>query len=67
MQINVGQVDQDGLYTKEYSTFALCGYIRFKSRGDTELNRLVASAGLMKSMESFPRSETFEKKKSSDE
>eukprot|EP00466_Bigelowiella_natans_P012774 jgi/Bigna1/46718/estExt_Genewise1.C_60253 len=55
VQINVGHVDPGtGVYTSEYTTFALCGYIRFKGRGDDALNRLAAEAGLMKAMDSFP-------------
>eukprot|EP00471_Norrisiella_sphaerica_P004512 CAMPEP_0184486728 /NCGR_PEP_ID=MMETSP0113_2-20130426/8423_1 /TAXON_ID=91329 /ORGANISM="Norrisiella sphaerica, Strain BC52" /LENGTH=107 /DNA_ID=CAMNT_0026868739 /DNA_START=12 /DNA_END=335 /DNA_ORIENTATION=- len=55
VQINVGHVDAaTGTYTNEYTTFALCGYIRFLSRGDESLNRLAAESGLMRSMGSFP-------------
>ncbi|KAF9620957.1 hypothetical protein IFM89_015779 [Coptis chinensis] len=28
VQINVGHLDVDGLYTGKFSTFALCGYVR---------------------------------------
>lgn len=42
VQINVGDVDARGLYTGEYKTFALCGYIRFKGEADEALNTLVA-------------------------
>mmetsp|Transcript_14262 Transcript_14262/g.21673 ORF Transcript_14262/g.21673 Transcript_14262/m.21673 type:complete len:107 (+) Transcript_14262:30-350(+) len=54
VQINIGHVDKNGTYTNEYTTFALCGYIRFKGRADDALNRLAAQAGLMKAMDSFP-------------
>ena len=32
VQINVGNVDAQGLYTGSFKTFALCGYIRDKVR-----------------------------------
>ncbi|GAB5356153.1 hypothetical protein AAMO2058_000266700 [Amorphochlora amoebiformis] len=54
VQINIGHVDSNGSYTNEYSTFALCGYIRFKGRADDAINRLAAEAGLMRAMSSFP-------------
>ena len=28
VQLNVGHLDQNGVYTGHFSTFALCGYIR---------------------------------------
>jgi len=44
VQINVGNVDASGKYTGEYSTFALCGYIRSKGESDMALSALVAAA-----------------------
>mmetsp|Transcript_26246 Transcript_26246/g.63252 ORF Transcript_26246/g.63252 Transcript_26246/m.63252 type:complete len:110 (-) Transcript_26246:186-515(-) len=54
VQINIGHVDEFGAYTGEYTTFALCGYIRHNSRGDSSLNKLASEAGLMKALSSFP-------------
>jgi len=28
VQINIGHVDENGIYNGQFSTFALCGYIR---------------------------------------
>eukprot|EP00469_Lotharella_globosa_P009546 CAMPEP_0167774474 /NCGR_PEP_ID=MMETSP0111_2-20121227/2021_1 /TAXON_ID=91324 /ORGANISM="Lotharella globosa, Strain CCCM811" /LENGTH=98 /DNA_ID=CAMNT_0007664277 /DNA_START=21 /DNA_END=317 /DNA_ORIENTATION=+ len=54
VQINIGHVDVNGTYHNEYTTFALCGYIRFKGRADDAINRLAAEAKLMRAMDSFP-------------
>lgn len=32
MQINVGHIDENGLYIGSFSTFALCGQVRAKVR-----------------------------------
>eukprot|EP00353_Schmidingerella_taraikaensis_P005568 CAMPEP_0185578406 /NCGR_PEP_ID=MMETSP0434-20130131/12863_1 /TAXON_ID=626734 ORGANISM="Favella taraikaensis, Strain Fe Narragansett Bay" /NCGR_SAMPLE_ID=MMETSP0434 /ASSEMBLY_ACC=CAM_ASM_000379 /LENGTH=80 /DNA_ID=CAMNT_0028196203 /DNA_START=34 /DNA_END=276 /DNA_ORIENTATION=+ len=41
VQINVGEVDDSGIYTGRFSTFALCGYIRHKGEADEALLTLV--------------------------
>mmetsp|Transcript_5969 Transcript_5969/g.8863 ORF Transcript_5969/g.8863 Transcript_5969/m.8863 type:complete len:146 (+) Transcript_5969:29-466(+) len=42
VQINVANIDPvTGVYTKEDSTFALSGYVRFRSEGDMALSELV--------------------------
>ncbi|KAM7272925.1 hypothetical protein ACFE04_027589 [Oxalis oulophora] len=40
VQINVGHVDENGIYTGQFSTFALCGFIRAQGDGDSALDRL---------------------------
>ena len=35
-----------GLYTQEFKTFALCGYIRSKAEADMAFTALVAKAGI---------------------
>mmetsp|Transcript_7397 Transcript_7397/g.12878 ORF Transcript_7397/g.12878 Transcript_7397/m.12878 type:complete len:80 (+) Transcript_7397:42-281(+) len=43
VQINVGSVDpKTGLYTGDYTPFALCGYIRSKGEGDLALTELAS-------------------------
>ena len=43
VQINVGHVDEKtGMYTGEFTTFALSGYIRQKGESDMALTELVA-------------------------
>eukprot|EP00294_Goniomonas_avonlea_P004819 CAMPEP_0114539088 /NCGR_PEP_ID=MMETSP0114-20121206/52_1 /TAXON_ID=31324 /ORGANISM="Goniomonas sp, Strain m" /LENGTH=78 /DNA_ID=CAMNT_0001723169 /DNA_START=35 /DNA_END=271 /DNA_ORIENTATION=- len=34
VQINVGHVNAEGVYTGQYSAFALCGFIRAEGKGD---------------------------------
>ncbi|CAI5518707.1 unnamed protein product [Closterium sp. Naga37s-1] len=40
IQINVGNLDANGLYTGQYNTFALCGFVRAQGEGDSSLDRL---------------------------
>ncbi|KAF5782017.1 putative ribosomal protein S21e [Helianthus annuus] len=40
VQINVGHLDESGLYTGQFSTFALCGFVRAQGDADSALDRL---------------------------
>jgi len=40
MQINIGHVNADGVYTGEFTTMALCGFIRGMGEADGALDRL---------------------------
>ncbi|KAK4393727.1 40S ribosomal protein S21-1 [Sesamum angolense] len=40
VQINIGHVDERGIYTGAFSTFALCGFIRAQGDADSALDRL---------------------------
>ncbi|CAL8161234.1 unnamed protein product [Prunus armeniaca] len=40
VQINVGHLDENGIYTGQFSTFALCGYVRALGDADSGLDRL---------------------------
>ncbi|PIA44448.1 hypothetical protein AQUCO_01700207v1 [Aquilegia coerulea] len=40
VQINVGHLDENGVYTGQYSTFALCGFIRAQGDADSAVDRL---------------------------
>ncbi|KAG5553642.1 hypothetical protein RHGRI_011512 [Rhododendron griersonianum] len=40
VQLNVGHLDEAGRYTGQFSTFALCGYIRAQGDADSALDRL---------------------------
>ncbi|KAA8498324.1 40S ribosomal protein S21 [Porphyridium purpureum] len=51
VQINVGLVDEDGRYTGEYETIALCGMIRGKGLGDDSIYRLAKQKGCLKDIE----------------
>mmetsp|Transcript_12353 Transcript_12353/g.21411 ORF Transcript_12353/g.21411 Transcript_12353/m.21411 type:complete len:82 (+) Transcript_12353:74-319(+) len=50
VQINVGHVDASGLYTGEFTTFALSGYVRSQGESDAAMNRLSVKAGLSKNI-----------------
>jgi len=53
VQINIGHVNQNGVYTAEYTAFALCGFIRKDGRSDEAINRLATEAGFMKDTYKF--------------
>lgn len=40
IQVNIGHVNADGVYTGEFTTMALCGFIRSMGEGDGCLDRL---------------------------
>ncbi|KAG7667032.1 hypothetical protein Ndes2526B_g04480 [Nannochloris sp. 'desiccata'] len=40
VQINVGHLDESGLYTGSFSTFALCGQVRQKGDADSAVDLL---------------------------
>ncbi|MQL20589.1 40S ribosomal protein S21 [Escherichia coli] len=40
VQINIGHLDENGVYNGHFSTFALCGYIRAQGDADSALDRL---------------------------
>mmetsp|Transcript_89360 Transcript_89360/g.253197 ORF Transcript_89360/g.253197 Transcript_89360/m.253197 type:complete len:83 (-) Transcript_89360:18-266(-) len=47
VQLNVGQVDESGVYTGDFYTFALAGFIRKRGESDPCLNRLLHEKGLL--------------------
>mmetsp|Transcript_5599 Transcript_5599/g.12341 ORF Transcript_5599/g.12341 Transcript_5599/m.12341 type:complete len:91 (-) Transcript_5599:110-382(-) len=60
VQLNVGHLDENGVYTKEFTTFVLGGFIRKKGEADQSLNVLAAKRGLMKDLQKFPTSDQFD-------
>merc|ERR1712037_861426 len=40
VQLNIGHVNADGVYTGEWTTMALCGFIRSQGESDGALDRL---------------------------
>ncbi|KAL3505739.1 hypothetical protein ACH5RR_031121 [Cinchona calisaya] len=40
VQINIGHLDERGIYTGNFSTFALCGFVRAQGDADGALDRL---------------------------
>jgi len=59
VQLNVGHVDANGIYTGEFTTFAFAGNIRLMGESDSALNRLAAEKGLMKNINKFPSANKF--------
>jgi len=59
VQLNVGHVDANGVYTGQYSTFAISGYVRKMGESDQAMNRLSARDGLMRDLQSFPTQDKF--------
>ena len=41
MQLNIGKLDANGVYTGEFEPIALAGYIRQKAESDAAFNRCV--------------------------
>ena len=48
IQINVGQVDENGRYTGEFKTYAFSGQVRSSGEADDSLNRLAQQDNLLK-------------------
>eukprot|EP00823_Brevimastigomonas_motovehiculus_P008377 TRINITY_DN7668_c0_g1_i1.p1 TRINITY_DN7668_c0_g1~~TRINITY_DN7668_c0_g1_i1.p1 ORF type:complete len:113 (+),score=29.95 TRINITY_DN7668_c0_g1_i1:57-395(+) len=55
VQINIGHLDDKGVYNRTYTTVAFCGYVRKSGEADDALNRIAASKklNLMKDIYSF--------------
>ena len=47
VQINIGEVDENGYYTGQNKTFVLCGFLRGRGEGDLAVNCLAQTAGLI--------------------
>ena len=55
VQISVGKVDENGRYTGENQTYALCGFVRAMGESDDSLNRLAQRDGFLKGVWSASR------------
>ena len=55
VQISIGKVDENGRYTGETQTYALCGFLRAMGEGDDSFNRLAQRDGLLKGVWSGSR------------
>ncbi|GLJ47999.1 hypothetical protein SUGI_1013640 [Cryptomeria japonica] len=40
VQINIGHVDENGICTGQFTTFALCGVVRAQGEADSSVDRL---------------------------
>lgn len=59
VQINIAQLDANGIYGGQYSTVAFSGFIRDNAGSDQALNILAAEMGLMKDLHKFPSQHKF--------
>ncbi|CAG8000602.1 unnamed protein product [Penicillium nalgiovense] len=50
VQLSVGKVDENGRYTGENQTYALCGFIRARGESDDSFNRLAQRDGYLKNV-----------------
>ncbi|KAE8349334.1 ribosomal protein S21e [Aspergillus coremiiformis] len=50
VQISIGKVDENGRYTGENQTYALCGFIRARGESDDSLNRLTQRDGYIRNV-----------------
>eukprot|EP00897_Mesotaenium_endlicherianum_P003845 jgi/Mesen1/3489/ME000195S02636 len=40
VQVNVGHLDENGIYTGQFTTFALCGLVRSQGEADSAIDRM---------------------------
>ncbi|KAK8166552.1 ribosomal protein S21e-domain-containing protein [Phyllosticta citrichinensis] len=55
VQLSIGKVDENGRYTGENQTYALCGFVRAMGESDDSLNRLAQRDGFVKNVWSASR------------
>lgn len=55
VQLSIGKVDENGRYTGENQTYALCGFVRAMGESDDSLNRLNQKDGFLKNVWSGSR------------
>ncbi|KAI8847372.1 40S ribosomal protein S21 [Chytridium lagenaria] len=55
VQINVGEVNANGVYTGQTKTYALSGFVRSLGESDDSLNRLSTQDGYLKNVWSYSK------------
>ncbi|KAJ2055037.1 40S ribosomal protein S21, partial [Coemansia sp. RSA 2337] len=55
IQINIGGVDQNGLYDGTYKTYVISGKVRASAESDDTLNRLATRDGELKNVWNYQR------------
>jgi len=50
VQINVGEVDANGVYTRDFKTYAFSGFVRSIGEVDDSFNRLSSKDGYLKNV-----------------
>jgi len=61
VQLNIGHLDANGVYTGAYTPIALSGFVRGMGESDAAVNRLAAEHNLMKDIRAFPKEHKFKK------
>jgi small subunit ribosomal protein S21e len=51
VQINIGNVDENGVYTGTYETVAFCGKVRYDGKADNAMNEYALKKKIMKDVE----------------
>lgn len=47
VQFNIGQVNEDGVYTGSFDTIALCGFVRSRGEADDAVNRFAIEKNIV--------------------
>jgi len=50
IQLNIGHVDAEGRFTKQFTPYVISGYIRAKADSDSNVNRLAQQSGFLKNV-----------------
>jgi small subunit ribosomal protein S21e len=48
VQVNIGHVDSNGVFTGDFTALTLCGFVREKGDADDALNKLATQRGFLK-------------------
>merc|ERR1712216_814475 len=59
IQLNIGHLNENGVFTKQFTPIALSGYIRAKAEGDAAINSIAFHNGVMKDINAFPTVSNF--------
>ncbi|KAJ2663773.1 40S ribosomal protein S21 [Coemansia sp. RSA 1199] len=55
VQINVADVNEDGVITGSTKAYAICGMVRARAESDDSLNRLASQDGYLKNVWNYQR------------
>jgi len=59
VQINVGHVNKEGVYSRIFETVAFSGFVRTNALADGAMNRLISERGLMRDLTQMPGPEKY--------
>ncbi|KAJ1731540.1 40S ribosomal protein S21 [Coemansia sp. RSA 1200] len=55
VQINIGEVDENGRFTGGFHTYAICGMVRSLGESDDSINRLATTDGYLNNVWSYQK------------